>query len=358
MPAPAAPRPARRGRQRRLAVVLGLALLAAPAAAEEMLIDGIAAQVGSEIVLISEVRQISSPIEARMRAGGAPDEEIAKLRADVLEGLVDRALVRQVVRRTEIDASEAEIDNAIAAIANENGLTVQQLQASVESQGLSFEAYRLKIRGEIEHNKVMNGMVASQVRIDDGEVEDAFRERYADQPQGGEEVHLRHLLVPFTSRKPDEQRAACNEARAARKRIQGGEPFPQVAAQVSPVNPQQGGDIGWIHADSMAGWMKPAVDALGAGETSDVIEMPFGCNLLQLVERRSYAPVTLAEVADDIRQQLFQEKMREEYIAFIEKLREQTYVERKGFFAEAARLGGEPARDPAASAARAGVPIP
>ncbi len=350
MPDVAAPRAARAGRRRRLATLLALALLAAPAGGEEMLIDGIAAQVGSDIVLISEVRQISAPIEARMRAGGAPDEEIAKLRADVLEGLVDRALVRQVVRRTEIDATEAEVDATIAAIAQENDLTVESLQASVEAQGLPFEAYREKIRGEIEHNKVMNGMVASQIRIDDSEVESAFRERFADQPEGGDEVHLRHLLVPFRSNKPDEQRAACDEARQARQRIADGEAFTDVAREVSPVNPQQGGDVGWVHLDSMAGWMVEAIRPLGDGETSDVIEMPFGCNLLQVVERRSFSPVTYDEAKDALRQQLFEEKMRQEYIVFIEKLREQTYIERKGFFADAARLGGEPPPpDPAAA---------
>jgi peptidyl-prolyl cis-trans isomerase SurA len=348
VPDPAAKRPA--ADRPRLLAALGLALLAAPAAAEEILVDGIAAQVGSEIVLISEVRQISSPIEARMRAGGAPDEEIAKLRADVLEGLVDRALVRQVVRRTEIDASEAEVDDAIAAIAKENGLTAEQLQASVESQGLSFQAYRAKIRGEIEHTKVMNGMVASQVRIEDDEVMAAYREEFSDQPRGGEEVHLRHLLVPFTSAKPEEQRAACREARQARARIEGGEPFAEVAAQVSPINPQQGGDIGWIHVASLASWMAPAVDSLATGQTSDVIEMPFGCNLLQLLERRSYEPVTFAQAEDLLRQKLFEEKMREQYIVFIEKLRTQTYVERKGYFADAARLGDDlPPPDPAAA---------
>jgi len=94
----------------------------------------------------------------------------------------------------------------------------------------------------------------------------------------------------------------------------------------------------------------PAVNSLGAGQTSDVIEMPFGCNLLQLVERRSYEPVTYEQAEDLLRKQLFDEKMREQYVAFIEKLRNQTYVERKGYFADAARLGDElPAPDPAAA---------
>ncbi len=316
--------------------------VAPPAGGQEVLVDGIAAQVGNEIVLISEVRQLSLPVEARMRAGGAPDEEIARLRADILESLIERALIRQVVRRSELEATDAEVDAAVSAIAAENGISVEQLRESVESQGLDFQTYRGKIQQELEHTKVMNGMVASQVRIEDEELKAAYEERYSEQPRGGEEVHLRHILVPFTSSDPDEQAAACALAREARQRIGDGEPFEAIAPQISPVNPRQGGDIGWIHVDTLASWMVGPVNALSQGETSDVIQMPFGCNLLQLVERRTYTRKSFEDVEPELRQKLFQEKMRTEYVVFIDKLRENTYVERKGIFADAARLGGEP----------------
>ena len=51
-----------------LAVVLG----ATPASAAEQLVEGIAAQVGDEIVLASEVMEIAASVEQRMRAAGAP----------------------------------------------------------------------------------------------------------------------------------------------------------------------------------------------------------------------------------------------------------------------------------------------
>ena len=39
-------------------------------------------------------------------------------------------------------------------------------------------------------------------------------------------------------------------------------------------------------------------------------------------------------------QRLFQERMQREYLKFMDKLREQTYVERKGIFAQAQDAGG------------------
>ena len=68
----------------RIAIGVSAAILwiAGPAAAAEQLVDGIAAQVGARIVLISEVLRAIGPQEAAMREQGAPEREVAKLRAE------------------------------------------------------------------------------------------------------------------------------------------------------------------------------------------------------------------------------------------------------------------------------------
>ena len=58
----------------RLVLLLTLAcgLLPCPALADEVLADGIAAQVGGDIVLVSEVLRIVEPSERQMRKQGLP----------------------------------------------------------------------------------------------------------------------------------------------------------------------------------------------------------------------------------------------------------------------------------------------
>jgi peptidyl-prolyl cis-trans isomerase SurA len=302
-------------------------------------VDGIAAQVGSEIVLISDIYQVAEPAEQRIRQAGATDKEIAMLRAEVLERMIERALIRQVVRRAELGATEAEVDDAIQGIATENGLSVEQLKASVEAQGLSFEGYRERIRGEIEHAKVINGLIGGRVRVEEKDIRALYDEEYGDQPAGGTEVHLRHILVPFESEDPAVRRRACDQTREALARIRRGEQFGAVASEVSSVKPQEGGDIGWFHSSSLAPWMTNAIDPLPAGGTSGVIEMPFGCNLLHVVAKRPYEEITYESARERLGEYLYQKRLEEEYSDFINELRRQTYIERKGIFAEAARLG-------------------
>jgi peptidyl-prolyl cis-trans isomerase SurA len=315
-----------------------LALLVAGAATAQEIVDGIAAQVGSEIVLISEVNQIAEPAELRLREAGASEEDVALLRAEILERMIERALIRQVVRRAELDATEAEIDKTIEGIAAENGLSVDQLKESVESQGLPFRSYRERIRAEVEHAKVVNGMIGARVHVEEKDVRALYDREYGDQPEGGMEVHLRHILIPSESEDPASRQRACDQARKALARIRAGERFEDVAAEVSAVKPQQGGDIGWFHASSLASWMTDAIGSLPAGGTSDAIEMPFGCNLLQVVDKRPYEEITYESARKHLAEYLYQKRLEEEYSKFIEELREQTYIERKGVFAEAPRV--------------------
>ncbi len=298
------------------------------------LVEGIAAQVGNQIVLASEVFEMSAPIEERMRKAGAPAQEIAMMRRDALERLIEGKLLSSVVERLELGADREEVDAAISAIAEENGMTIERLLSSVTSHGLTLEEYRQKIKGEIERGKVVNAMVRSRVEIDSNEVEKLYEERFGDQPSGGEEVYVRHLLVMPDGRAAKSAAAACNVAREARSEIAaGGETsFAPVAQRISDMNPERGGDLGWLHRADLAPWMAERIDALKPGELSGVIEMPFGCNLLQLVDRREFSPITFDQAAPQLRNYLFQSKTEEEYTKWLDVLREQTYIDRKGAF--------------------------
>lgn len=314
-------------------VLLAGMLISAPSLAAEKLVEGIAAQVGNEIVLASEVLEMSAPIEERMRNAGVPQVEIMKMRRDALERLIEGKLLTSVVERLELGADREEVDGAISAIAEDNGLTIEQLLNSVTSHGLTLDEYRQKIKGEIERSKVVNTMVRSRVQIDVSEVEALYNERFGAQPDGGEEIYLRHIIVSPEGRSASTKSAACDLVSDARQNIvTGSADFSDAAQRISDLNPERGGDLGWIHRKDLASWMADRVDAMQPGELSDVIDMPFGCNLLQLVERREFEKVTFEKAAPQLQNYLFQQKTEEEYTKWLDVLRAQTFIDRKGSF--------------------------
>jgi peptidyl-prolyl cis-trans isomerase SurA len=329
-------------------VAVVLVALAPRAGAEEELVDGIVAQVGTDVVLLSEVTRVTAPMEERLRAAGGSEADVNMVRADLLERLIERRLVEQVVRRMELQASDAEVDQAVAGIAAENNLTLDQLRESLESHDVEWEAYREKIRGEIQRSKILNGMVRSKVKVDESEVRALYQERFAGQRSGGQEVHLRHLVVAGgdAEEMPRSHDEACDAVRGARARMQGGESFDALARELSDSNARNGGDVGWVHVDDLAPWMGDAIEGLGKGEISPVIEMPFGCNLFQVVERRSFEAMTYEQAQPQLYAELFNQRLEEEYANWIDEIRQRTYIDRKGMFAQAARLGDDEPRDP------------
>ena len=117
----------------------GLFLSATPASPDEILVDGIAAQVGEDVVLVSEVMAMVAEGEKQMRAAGVAEDQVAKLRAQGLERLIEDKLIRGEVKRMELYASDDEIDETIGMIASDNGLTAEELEKSVRAQKLDFE---------------------------------------------------------------------------------------------------------------------------------------------------------------------------------------------------------------------------
>jgi peptidyl-prolyl cis-trans isomerase SurA len=311
-----------------------------PKSDSEALVEGIAAQVGGGVVLVSEVVRLAAPVEERMRASGVSEPEIRAVRSEALDRLIESRLIEDVVQRAQLSATEAEVDQAIAAIASENGLTVEQMGASIASHGLTVEEYRAKIKGEIERNKVVGSMVRSRVHIEESDVEALYQMRYAKQRESGSELHLAHLLIATGAKMMRTEETACMLANKIRTQVLDGEmSFSAAAAQYSDTNSDRGGDLGWVHGDELASWMAPAVSDLEAGEISKVVPMYFGCNLLKLVDRRDFKPITLDDARPELQEIVFRQKMEEEYRLWIEKLRDTVYVERKGVYAEASRLG-------------------
>lgn len=337
---------------RRSLLIGSLALLLPSAGAAGDVVDGIAAQVGSEIVLVSEVTQYTDPVEREIRQAGASEDDVIRMKSEVLERLIERKLIDQVVKKAELEATEVEIDQTVAAIAQENGISLERLKESVEASGMPMSVYREKIRGEIQHAKVMNGMVRSRIRVEEDELRKLYANRFANAPEGGTEYHVRHILLPFVSEKSDRKASVCEKAKQALAAIRGGESFESVASRISAVNPDRGGDVGWVHERALNAWMVPVVRSLGEGQTSDVVESAFGCNLVQVVEKRAFKKRSYEEVRNDLYEEVFRERMDVEYERWMERLRAQAFIERKGVFATAQR----PPALPAVSGAPADVP--
>jgi parvulin-like peptidyl-prolyl isomerase len=100
------------------------------------------------------------------------------------------------------------------------------------------------------------------------------------------QIRAAHILLMYkgsmqsdASRSKDEALAAIENLRAE---ITGGAEFGEMARQYSDCpSSEDGGDLGYFGKGAMVPAFEKAAFALSKGETSDVVETPFGFHLIQ-----------------------------------------------------------------------------
>src|SRR5882757_8573102 len=81
----------------------------------------------------------------------------------------------------------------------------------------------------------------------------------------------------------------------------------------------KGGDLGWAPESQIVPSIKTVVTGLGKGEISDPILAADGWHIVRLLDTKPAAPAALAEVSDQLRQLLRQQRARQSAAAYVSK---------------------------------------
>jgi peptidyl-prolyl cis-trans isomerase D len=122
-----------------------------------------------------------------------------------------------------------------------------------------------------------------------------------------EERHARHILIRLLPDADDEAtKAALEKADSVVSRLDGGEEFAVLAKELSddPGSAANGGDLGFFGRGIMAPEFENAVFELQPGELSKPVKSPFGFHVIELVDIRPEVATPLAEVRDELTDQL------------------------------------------------------
>jgi len=182
-------------------------------------------------------------------------------------------------------------DEALVGIPAERQLRLAELTAlgiAVAREDLSeLGAPLLERRFE---DLVLERFRAALALEAEGVGEDALRAHYETNPRL--ELVVRHVVALAESTAPEEElEEARARARTALERIEGEEPFDEVAADLSeePGAAERGGLLRPGREGSWVPEFWDAARALEPGEVSDVVRTPYGFHVLRLEERRIVA---------------------------------------------------------------------
>ncbi|RMG32400.1 MAG: molecular chaperone SurA [Gammaproteobacteria bacterium] len=238
-------------------LILVLVLAATNLQAAPQLLDRIVAIAGDDVIMLSELRDKARELAAELQRSNPrsmpSDSQIVN---KALEELILEKLQLAEAKRLGITADPETVDKAIERIARNNNLTVSQLKEALAAEGMDFQQFRNRIRDQIIISRLINREVTNRIQVSKSEI-DQYLAREEAAPDEKREVHLMHILVATPDGASPEQIARARQrAEEARKRLDAGEDFAEIAREFSDArNAIRGGDLGWARI----GQLTPAV---------------------------------------------------------------------------------------------------
>ena len=293
-------------RARALRAVLGVALcgLLVPIAPAQTrgtstpaMADYIVAVVNQELVTSAELQGRLARVRddaARSKTQLPPP---ADLRKQVLDALIDERVQVTNARDVGTKVDEAELDRAVANVAVQNQMSMAQLRARLQQQGIAYTAFRGNVRDQLLMERVREQEVNQRIRISAEDIDKLIEQRRLAAGTSTQ-LNIAQILVTVPEDANAElvaQRKA--RAEAALARVKGGEAFDAVAKEISEDgNKAQGGVIGMRPMDRLPDVFVEVARNLKAGEVSPtLLRSGAGFHVLKLVAREEGGAFTVQQ---------------------------------------------------------------
>ena len=268
-------------------LMLGAALLTGVAHAAPQPLDSVVAIVDNDVVMKSQLDQRVREVEQTIakRGGGMPPP--GALDQQVLERLIVENLQLQIGERSGIRITDEELNQAIGTIAQRNDMSLEQFQAALRRDGLSFDDAREQVKREMIISRVRQRRVAERIQVSEQEVKN-FLASDQGKMQLSEEFHLSNILIPTPEGANSAAiQAAAQQAGQVYQQLKQGADFAQMAiARSASENALEGGDMGWRKAGQLPPEFAKMLSGLSNGEIAQPIRIPNGFLILKMEEKR------------------------------------------------------------------------
>ncbi|MFN2549989.1 MAG: peptidylprolyl isomerase [Myxococcales bacterium] len=201
-------------------------------------------------------------------------QDIPKLGRALLDGLIDRTIVLQRAKAAGMQVSDAEVQRAADALADDARKGGAAFSEQLARAGQNVEQLSDELREHILEAKYVSEETAKE-RASPAEVR-AWYDTHKSEFETPEQVHCLQIVV----RTPDEAKSVLDQLRA-------GASFDKLARQVSTSpDGRNGGDLGWFPKGTMPKVFDDTCFSLGTGKISGVVASPYGYHVLKMLGRR------------------------------------------------------------------------
>jgi peptidyl-prolyl cis-trans isomerase SurA len=223
------------------------------------------------------------------------EEELARLRMQVLRNLIDETLQIQAARSQEIEVTQAEVTERYNTLAVQNfGQETGAMDEYLISIGSSPASLKRQIEGELAWSNLLRRNIAPFVNVSEEEVNELLKRM--EESRGTEEFRLAEIFLAAT---PENRNAVLENGQQIMQQLRQGGSFQGYARQFSQASTAAtGGDLGWLRlAQLRSTQLEAIVNEMQPGQLVGPVEIPGGFWIVYLVDKRQ---VLMADPRDAV----------------------------------------------------------
>jgi len=325
-------------------IMLMVPALSCLAQKKSVVVEEVIARVNNDAITRSDLERARSEMqqEAQQDCPKCLPEEINQRVAtedkNVLRDLIDNSLLVQRGKDMGVNV-ETDVIKRLDEIRIQNNIaSMEELETQIDKSGVSFEDFKNNIRNQMLQQEVIRHEVGSKIILDHAQVQKYYDEHKAEFVRP-EQVTLREIFVSTEGKQESEIPALRKKADDLLQRFKNGEDFGELAKHFSDGSTaKQGGDLGRFEHGQLASNIEQAVFALQRLQTTDVIPTKTGFLILQVGEHYAAGQQPEEKIDNEIQDRLYNERLRPTLRAYLETLREDSYVAVKPGYTDTAAV--------------------
>jgi len=305
--------------------VIFLTLLLTVSTVGAKTLNSIVAVVNSDVITSYQLdRAILKALSKRDNPNQLTSAQFDNIKAKVLKSLVSEKLLQQRIEILGLKVSAAELEGAVGDVQRKNGLTRDELEQALVSQGMSMPEYEKQIETEILRYRLLGHEVKYKVMVTTREAREYFdlhRSDYDTEPK------VRINRLSFTVPVGDEAELVAFNKRVSVSRdlLLSGETFDQVLDAQG--NTAKGSKMGLVAEVDLAETIREALSDVEAGGVSEPVAINGKVHLFHVVERVTIEGDPFDFYRDEIEEKLKREKTDIRFEEWQRELRENAMVE-------------------------------
>lgn len=250
------------------------------------------AVVNGQIITKTDVDQRLALI-VLANGGKVPDEELARLRLQVLRNLIDETLQIQEAAANDIIVQKQELEESFARVASNFRQSPKDFAKYLTSKGSSPASISRQIEAETAWSRLLRRKVQPFVNVSQEEVNSVIQKLNAS--KGSDEFHVGEIYLSAT---PESSQQIFDNGRKIIDQIRQGGSFAAYARQYSEASTAAvGGDLGWVRSVQLPDALAKAVTEIQVGQIAGPISIPGGYSILYLIDKRK---VLMADPRDAV----------------------------------------------------------